>query len=312
MSPFIHTVPNSLTLTRAINEIPPTLTPIRQLGLFRSEMLSTPFVRIARPKGPELVRAVPRGAPGQWRPGETLFFETPKLALRTVISADELKPGVVATRLAQLKEKIELTRESLQLGALQGKIHGGAGREVLPDIYSPFGLTRKEFSWDLGTATTHVGKKISETLTEMKRRYAGETIRGWVCLCSWEFMQALVYHRSIEALYVRFQAGRTYREDETNVEFIHQGIRFIPYQYDFGNDLKIQENEAILLPLGTKNILVEYFAPADYGETVNTLALPYYAKGMVLEFDKGWELEAQSNPLPLLTKPELVATLRAG
>ena len=44
-------------------------------------------------------------------------------------------------------------------------------------------------------------------------------------------------------------------------------------------------------------------------ETVNTRALPYYATREKLPHDMGWSLRAQSNPLPLVLRPELVATL---
>lgn len=320
----------ALPMTLAINKIPATPTIIRGLGLFRQELLTETYVRIARQNNMlELVPAVPRGAPGEPLGRESrdmLIFDLLHLPENDVVLADDVQnlrqfgstsqpetvASVVAARLARMKEKIELTREYHQLGALQGQILNKDGSTVLLDIYQRFGLTRKEFSWDLGTAATNVGKKIDETFTEMKRRYAGETISGWACLCSPEFMQALVYHKSIEPLYVRFQDGKTYREGETNVEFIHKGIRFIQYDYDFGNGIKVKENEAILLPLGTKSTFVECFAPANYSETVNTKALPYYAKRVAMEFDKGWKLEAQSNPLPLVTRPELVATIKAA
>ena len=135
-------------------------------------------------------------------------------------------------------------------------------------------------------------------------------VNGWLCLCSPEFMQALVYHKSIEPLYIRYQDGKAYREGDTSVEFAHKNIRFVQYDYDFGNGVKIKDGEAILLPLGTRTTFAEYFAPANYSETVNTKAQAYYAKRTAMKFDKGWELEAQSNPLPLVLRPELVATVK--
>ena len=54
---------------------------------------------------------------------------------------------------------------------------------------------------------------------------------------------------------------------------------------------------------------MEFFAPADMNQTVNTIALPYYASREKLTHDKGWSLHMQSNPLPLVMRPELVCTL---
>ena len=51
---------------------------------------------------------------------------------------------------------------------------------------------------------------------------------------------------------------------------------------------------------------------ADMNETVNSIALPYYASREKMAHDKGWSLHAQSNPLPLPLRPDLVATLKAS
>ena len=42
------------------------------------------------------------------------------------------------------------------------------------------------------------------------------------------------------------------------------------------------------------------------------MAQPYYAKREAMKFAKGWDLEAQSNPLPLVLRPELVATIKTA
>ena len=47
-------------------------------------------------------------------------------------------------------------------------------------------------------------------------------------------------------------------------------------------------------------------------ETVNTLGLPYYAKQEVMKFNKGVEIETQSNPICLNTLPEAVIKLTAA
>lgn len=58
--------------------------------------------------------------------------------------------------------------------------------------------------------------------------------------------------------------------------------------------------------MGVTDLLITRYAPADYVETVNTIGLPFYAKQERLRLDKGVELEAQSNPLNLCTKPRAI------
>lgn len=135
---------------------------------------------------------------------------------------------------------------------------------------------------------------------------------GIIALCSPAFMHALIGHKSVKELYLRHQEARLYREGNTDVEFIHKGVKFIVYADEFESGLKIADDEAIILPTGTRNVFREYFAPADMNATVNTLAKPYYASTEKLPHDKGWQLHAQSNPLPLVLRPDLVATIKIG
>ena len=52
--------------------------------------------------------------------------------------------------------------------------------------------------------------------------------------------------------------------------------------------------------------------PANYMETVNTIGLPYYAKQEPMDFDKGIEVETQSNPIHLCTRPAAICKLTAA
>lgn len=315
-------------MTEAVNKLPPLPTTIRGLGIFTPKYLTTTHVDVElKNNALTLVEAVPRGAPGEPVAADKRNIETfglLHLPKNDVVNADDVqnvrafgsdnKTETVAEKvndkLAAMKADIELTREHLMLGALLGKVMNRDGTTELLDIYRRFGLTRAEHAWALDQANTKVGQKIDATITALKKLKRGEAVSGWACLCSPEFMQALVYHDSIVKLYERFQDGKTYREGETNVEFVHKQIRFIQYDDDFGTAVKIKPGEAILLPLGTRETFREFFAPANYSETVNTKAQPYYAKREKMKFDKGWDMEAQSNPLPLVMRPELVATLK--
>jgi hypothetical protein len=66
-------------------------------------------------------------------------------------------------------------------------------------------------------------------------------------------------------------------------------------------------NEAFIVPFCSPSIFVTSFAPADYIETVNTVALPLYAKQYIDEkYQKFVEIETQSNPLCLNLRPRAV------
>jgi hypothetical protein len=59
------------------------------------------------------------------------------------------------------------------------------------------------------------------------------------------------------------------------------------------------------------DVFVEAYAPADYVDAVNTLALPRHLKREDMPFDKGTQLEAQMNVLPLCTVPRALFTAKA-
>ena len=242
-------------LTQAINRLPVTPTIIRSLGIFAPKPLTTTYVRVENKNGAlRLVKAVPRNAAAAPPARETRNienFDMLHLPRADVVMADDVQnvrefggektttvAKVVNDKLASMKADIEMTREYLMLGALQGKIMNADGTSELLDIYNRFGFTRQAHVWDLGTQTTKVGEKIDETMTALKRNLNGEAVNGWICLCSPAFMRALVYHDKIVRIYERYEQAKVYREGETWVDFMHKNIKFIQYDHDFGNGIK--------------------------------------------------------------------------
>ncbi len=315
-------------MTEAINQLPTTPTIIRELGIFKPEYLTTTGVKVQLKNNTlVLVDAVPRGTPGKpvvSERGATQMFEMLHLPKSDVVRADDVqnvkafgsnsKAETVAEKvndkLAMMKSDIEYTREHLMLGAVKGLILDADGTPLV-DIYDRFNLTRKVFTWNLSSTTSNVGKLIDEAVTDLSRKRGGESVDGWIVLCSPEFMAAVAYHKTMVALYERYQDGALYREGKTNVGFKHKNIEFIQYDHVFESGLQIAAGEAEIIPKGTRQTFSEYFAPADMNATVNTKALAYYASREKLMHDKGWSLEAQSNPLPMNKRPELSATIKA-
>lgn len=316
-------------LTDAVNRLPASTTIIRGLDLFTPKYLTTTYFSVEQKNGVlSLVNNSPRGTPGQpayEHRGPIHTFECLHLAKHDVVRADDVQnirafgtentaetvASKVNDKLLAMKSDLEYTREHLMLGALQGKLVDANGDPLL-DIYDKFGLTRQEFSFEFSKKTTNINMVIDSLKTALRKKLGGESLSGWTVLCSEAFMQSLVYHESLKAVYERYQDGALFRTAETNVMFAHKGIEFVQYDHVFESGIKISDGEAIILPKGTRSTFAEYFAPADMSDAVNTKALAYYASREKLRHDKGWDLEAQSNPLPLVLRPELVATLKSA
>ena len=81
------------------------------------------------------------------------------------------------------------------------------------------------------------------------------------------------------------------------------------YRGSVGGISFIGDDDAYLVPTGIADMFITRFAPADYMETVNTMGLPYYAKQEPMRMNKGIELETQSNPISLCTRPDAIVKL---
>ncbi|MCP1659338.1 major capsid protein [Neisseria perflava] len=316
-------------LTLAVNELPGLDTTIGNLGIFKAEYHATTRVRVDKKDSTlTLVKSQERGAGGEAGTSDkrtSRIFETVHLPRhRTVLAEDvqnlrqfggtglERPVNYMNDALTAMKGDIDITREHLMLGALNGKILDADGSEIY-DLYTEFDIKggRTKKSWALSSADTKVGAKMDEAKRHIRKLSGGEVVSGFTVLCSPEFIDALKYHDSMVELYKRFEAGKVYREDG-GVEFVHNGISFIEYNNDFGTKAaKVEAGSAIMLPNGTRSTFVEVFAPSDTISAVNTLAKPYYASAELIGHEKGWDLEAQSNPLPLVLRPNLVITLTA-
>ena len=316
-------------LSAAINRVPAKPTQIRDLALFEAKSLTTTYAEVENQDGTlVLIQSKPRGSTGdslQQKKRQTRLFQIPHLPIDDVVRADDVQnvrgfgkeeaetvEAKVNELLGEGKESIEFTREHLQLGALGGKILDKDG-DVMYDLYKEFDLKRQTHTFALSSEKTEVGALIDKVLADQRKLLKGAMTSGWVALCSYDFVEKLKYHPSIKAMYERYREASLYREGNKEainpIVFEHNGVKFIHYTGEFGTAADIKAGEAFLLPVA-KGMYKEYFAPADMVEFVNTMGKPYYASREKAKHGKGWELHMQSNPLPMVLRPELVSTLK--
>lgn len=317
---------NVHALTEAINLIPKSPNILDGLGLFKQEFKTTTYVEIERAGyGLNLVENRPRGAVGDpvgtWREPPKLF-KMMHLVCDDIVRADDVQnirafgttsvqaqvAQLVNDKLAVMKENFDYTREHAMFGALKGKILDKDGATIITDIYQEFGQTRVEHEWNLSNASTDIVNLIDTYSLDIAKRLQGESANGSICLISPNFYNELIKHKSVKDVYYRYNQADLYRQE--GVGFAHKGVKFVVYGTEFESGLKLGDDEAIILPLGTKKTFREYFAPADMNGTVNSVAKAYYASREKLPHDKGWSLHSQSNPLPLVLRPDLVQTIR--
>jgi hypothetical protein len=123
------------------------------------------------------------------------------------------------------------------------------------------------------------------------------------------FHHQLVTHPTVTATYANWQAAVNLRGD-TRMPFEFGGISWLRYhtrpkaKAARGGNPMIGDKVARFLVAGVPGLYITRFAPADYEDTVNTMGLPRYARQYPMPNGKGRNMEIQTNPLNMCTRPE--------
>jgi len=311
-----------LTLTGAINKVPYTPTRIGQLGLFQSAGINTLDAVVEENGGSlSLLSAIPRGAPSSPEVGTNRTvrtFRVPHIAQEANIMADEVQ-GVRAfgansqaevlqtrinERLATMRRNIDYTIEAHRLNAIMGTMYNANGGTT--SLFTEFGVSQQTVDMVLDSDTTEVRGKVLDAKIAMEDALGGIPYTGVHVLCGITFWKSLIEHPLVKESWISTEAASALRQDP-NTPLVYAGAT---WEYYRGTSaVKIGDNDAYLIPMGVPQLFITRYGPADYNETVNSIGLPYYSKGEPLPFNKGWKLEAQSNPISLCTRPNAVIKL---
>lgn len=317
-------VPN---LTAAINETQHVPGRIGALGLFHEQGISSLVVQIEY-DGQKigLVAARPRGSAGTpvtLKGRRYLPFNTVHLPQESTMYADEIQgirafgqqteletaEGRVNTYLAKHRKQLDMTHEYQRIGAIKGQIVDADGVTVLLDVYRSFGIEQHIFNMELGTAAT-IARSKCEDVVDLIEDELGElpmtTVRA---LCGQKFWKDLTNHKSVRETYMNTIQASELR-GEVAKEFELGGIVFERYRGRIAGQPYVPDDEAYAFPEGVPELFISRYAPADYMETVNTEGLPYYSRVEPLRMGKGLEIESQSNPLHIPTRPKVIIRLK--
>jgi hypothetical protein len=312
------------SLTAAINETEHLPSRIGDSGLFQESGVTTTTINIEK-KGDKLVlvESSERGSPGILIKGnkrQLIPFNAIHLQQDAVIIADEIQnmrafgsetvaemmANYTNLRFAKMRRNLDATLEHHRIGAIRGKVLDADGSTVLVDLFQAFNLTKQTHDLALGTATTKVREKLVQAKRKITKKLGGVMVTGWKCYMSENFSDNFINHDNVTKLYERYNEGSVNRDD-VREDFRLAGISFEEYQGQVNGVDFIPAGKAYLVPMGVDDMFITRFAPADHADTVNTMGLPLYADIDVKK--KLVELEAQSNPVVLNTRPDCVLEL---
>lgn len=316
-------VPN---LAAAINEQPYIPGRIGALGLFSEKGIESTVVQIEY-DGQKLglVAAKPRGGVAQpvVLAGRKLIpFNTVHLPQVSTMMADEIQGirafgsmtelEVAQTRVASYqathRRQLDMTHEWQRIGAIKGLILDADVQTPLLDVYATFGIEQQVMPFELDNAATLVRERSDEVLDMIEDALGALPSTGARAFCGKAFWKALINHKSVRETYLNTARAAELLGKVPN-SFEIGGITFERYRGKVGAVSYVEDDNAYVVPEGVPDFLITRFAPGDYLETVNTTGLPYYSKIEPLKFNKGLEIESQSNPLHIPTRPRAIIKL---
>lgn len=316
-------------LSDAINKVPNQWGRIGDMGLFTPKPLRTPMFMIESKDGHlQLVQSSERGAPipGQARGKRGLRpFNTSRFALESRITADDID-GVrafgsetemsqvedeVMDRQVELRGSLDITREYLRAGALQGLVKDANG-DTLVDLHAAFGITKKSVDFTFGTAGVDLAQKVREVVRHIELNLLGDVMTGVHFLHSREMWDKMMADESFKRSYDHFMDLNPQRDD-VRKGFYWQGATHEEYLGEAGVPQEdgttvtrrfVPQGEAMAFPVGTRTTFRNYNAPADYMETVNTPGMEFYSKVMPdPKANRFVDVEAQMNTVPICMRP---------
>lgn len=328
---------NMLNLTEAVNKLPQLPSKIGDMGLFTIKGITTTFAGLEERQGTvSLIQSAERGtrvAEMKHAKKQVRAFQVPHFPLYDSVKADEIVgvrefsagpdytsdgssdvtdsdaasmlrtiASVLNDRLQIMKDSLDITKEYHRINALQGILLDADGSTLL-NLFSTFGISQQSFQFDFtATPATPVKKTCAQICRKMLFILGGTPFTGVQIICGDNFWDLFINCPSVTNAYVNWASNTVLQTQQRN-GFMFADCYWMNYTAQINGNNLVPTDQAIILPLGVRNMFSEIYAPAPFVETVNTKGRPFYAKQRVLEYETGIELHQQSNFLMLPNRP---------
>lgn len=318
------------SLTNSINKLPYAPSMLGKLGIFSPKPITTITPVIEEKYGKlSLVQSAPRGGGG----GSTPAISSPERVARPFViphlprygsvDADDVQgvrafgsetqtetvASMVNEKLSQMRQDFEATHEYHRVGAVKGIILDADGSTIY-NLFTEFGLTQDSVSFDFTAGAQEMKLKAMEIIRLMQSALGGLVFNTPNVLCGDDFFDAISTHANVKDAFYRVNDSRFLREQQAyNGGFEFGGIWWVNYRGSIDTTTFIATDEAYAFPTGVSGLFQHYDAPANYVETVNTMGKLIYAKQERQKFDKGIDIEGQSNVLHFCNRPQCLIKL---
>ena len=318
------------SLTAAVNAVPYRPGQVSATGIFEEDSVTTTMISVERRNGKlGLIEPSERGGPGETSDDEDrtkVPVNVPHYQRDDSILADEVQNvrefgeessletviGRVNRKAQRHAQDLTMTLEHQRVGALKGIVTSKSGK-TLVNLYNAFSIAvPSAVSLELDVEATLVTSLWQDVVYSIEDSL-DEPYSGIHVFTGRDFHKAMWLHKSVRDTFLYNDGASVLRQDVPDV-FQFGGATWERYKTgakattDLGAPY-IAANEARVAVLGVPDLYITRFAPADYNQTVNTPGLPFYSQAVEKPNGKGYDLEVQSNPISICTRPEVLRKL---
>lgn len=323
--------------TKMINIIPNTYGMMLNSGIYNERGSVSTVVEVMRVNHSlKLLDYKPRGSepqPNQKPSRNKVYLDSLHIPVVGNIHGKDIQDvvdfmtGVTATNLSELRameyaslvERMNITKELMLVEAfLKGKVVDRSGDIVL-DLFDKFGYTKKVINFELTTSTTNVLNKCRELRRYMRDNLKGEVMNGVKAVVSESFYDLLINHENVEKYYLQWSGAQALANNDGSQPFKLAGVEFVPYD-GAASDIEdvtiefIADGFGHAIPMGTRNVFELINTPSEIGSLfrANTVGIPFYSMETTNKLLTEITINAESDPLPLTKRPDLLVEITAS
>lgn len=321
---------STIALTDHINKLPHAPSRLGQMGVFQVKGVVNRTIWITMKDGRlTLIPVSPLGAPlpqNERDMREAEAFQTFRVAKGDRVTAEEVQDmvapgtentlqtvaGEVNERMSNLREDLELTREHMRLGAINGLMIDADGSTLL-DYYQKFGVTKAaEISFNLASATLST---LADASLEVTKRMFYASKGTWVssrtgvtALCGHSFWRKLITNPDVIEFYKQTSNGAAL--DRNVQSFYMNGITWELYWgTEDDTTVAVPATKCRFVPTNTNGAFQEIYAPAEFAPYVNKKGKREYAMTIPdMKRQAYVDVEIYAYPLVICTRPEMLQT----
>jgi len=319
-----------IPLTDAINKLKYVPGRCGQLGLFSPSGIAATNIAVEEKNGTlVIIPPTARGAPGTTIDKSKRTLRTlgvPHFEINDAVMAEEVQgvrawgtenaletvQGLVMERGLIHSQSAAATEEFSRIGAVKGIVTYGDGSTL--DLFDVFEITQPaETDFDLDNAAPAAGalrKRCATVVRAIANTLEGVPFSSVHAFCGDAFFDDLLAHVEVRASYLQTSAAALLREgyvlpngNKIFGAFEFGGVVWENYRGAVGATSYVNTDKCHIFPLGVPGFFRTYYAPADYNETVNTIGRRLYARQYEMPNGKGVNLDVQTNPLNICTRP---------